>query len=64
VKELHEEDLPFKSVTDQFSPPDTYQRVELQVTLPFDMAVEQIEFSLGSPELFSKYLRLLRIETP
>ena len=67
MKDLYEEQgcewFPFKSISEQFAPGDLYQRVELSLNLPFDMGVEQVELQITSHELFTKYLKLLKIET-
>ena len=67
VKDLYEEHacewFPFKSISEQFAPGELYQRVELTLNLPFDMGVEQVELQIASHDLFSKYLKLLKIET-
>jgi len=67
VKAIYDEqrpDFPFKSISEQFAPGETYQKIEYSLTLPFDAAVEQVEISIANNELFSKYLKLFRIETP
>jgi hypothetical protein len=67
VKDLYEEQtcewFPFKSISEQFAPGELYQRVELTLNLPFEMGVEQVELQIASHDLFSKYLKLLKIET-
>ncbi len=55
--------VPFQTLTEQFAPNDFFRKVELTITLPFDMTLEHIEFQLTSNiELFQKYLKLLKIE--
>lgn len=39
-----------------------FKKVELTLTLPFDMAVEQVELQILNTELFNKCLRVYRIE--
>jgi hypothetical protein len=67
VKDLYEDQgfewFPFKSISEQFAPNELYQRVEVTLNLPFDMGVEQVELQIASHDLFTKYLKLLKIET-
>ena len=67
VKDLYEDQgfewFPFKSISEQFAPNELYQRVEVTLNLPFDMGVEQVELQIASHDLFTKYLKLLKVES-
>jgi hypothetical protein len=65
VKDLYEDhDFPFKSISDQFGVSgESFQKLEILINLPFDFALEQIEFQIANNELFTKYLKLMKIET-
>jgi hypothetical protein len=67
VKDLYEDQgfewFPFKSISEQFAPNELYQRVEMTLNLPFDMGVEQVELQIASHDLFTKYLKLLKVES-
>ena len=67
VKDLYDDQgfewFPFKSISEQFAPNELYQRVEVTLNLPFDMGVEQVELQIASHDLFTKYLKLLKVET-
>lgn len=66
MKDLYDDqstDFPFKSLSEQFAPNETYQKLEYTVTLPFDMAVEHFELAIGNTDLFGKYLKLFKVET-
>jgi hypothetical protein len=67
VKDLYDDQgfewFPFKSISEQFAPNELYQRVEVTLNLPFDMGVEQVELQIASHDLFTKYLKLLKVES-
>jgi hypothetical protein len=39
-----------------------YSKIEMWITLPSEMIIEQIELQISNYEIFSKYLRFLKIE--
>jgi hypothetical protein len=38
-------------------------KAEVQINLPFDMCIEQIEMQVANFELYNKYLKVLKVET-
>jgi hypothetical protein len=41
---------------------EQYSKLEIVINLPFEMLIEQIELVMNSSDVFSKFLKVLKVE--
>jgi hypothetical protein len=61
VKQIYEEgDKVFENPLVKLQ--EQYSKLEIVINLPFEMLIEQIELAMNSSDVFSKFLKVLKVE--